>query len=320
MPIRRCSRTLWNQNITKYCVKVKGTQKFLLESWTNYHLRNNQWVYEYFTPDGDGFYDLRQPLDTYSIDHLLFQWNTAGVPTGIQDIEIDFVNQAGTVANAQTLRLMIDNNLPDVQLLEIQYKNKTVNPCDIVSIDTSADPVKVHYRAFDAEGDVYCYGMDAYHGQGKHDQLIPQTIPADGQEWQMPGCLRRSIQNSRRRHALMNFAYGRMQISKRILLRGLYRGDRACDLTVPASTSVPCPFRQPCIPDGVEDARRTNREDRWVRSNLLSAGRLTSRPVSEKPIGFPAPGAFIRINHCDQVGGQRTPRKLSSFSCSWRPI
>ena len=173
-------QNLWNQNITKYCVKVKGTQKFLLGSWTNYHLRNNEWVYEYFTPDGDGFYDLRPPQDTYSIDHLLFQWNTAGVPAGIQDIEIDFVNQAGTVANTQTLRLMIDNNLPNVELLEIQYKNKTVNTCDIVSIDTSADPVRVHYRAYDAEGDVYCYGLDAYHGQGKHDQLIPQTVPADG--------------------------------------------------------------------------------------------------------------------------------------------
>lgn len=102
------------------------------------------------------------------------------MPTGIQDIEIDFVNQAGTVANTQTLRLMINNNLPDIDLLEIQYKNKTVNPCDIVSVDTSADPVKVHYRAFDAEGDVYCYGLDACHGQGKHDQLIPQTVPADG--------------------------------------------------------------------------------------------------------------------------------------------
>ena len=65
-------QNLWNQNITKYCVKVKGTQKFLLESWTNYHLRNNEWVYEYFTPDGDGFYDLRQPLEEVAIWSILF--------------------------------------------------------------------------------------------------------------------------------------------------------------------------------------------------------------------------------------------------------
>jgi hypothetical protein len=171
---------LWNQNVKKYCLKIKGTQQFLVESWTNYHFKNNEWVYEHFVPDGDGFYDLRQPSETYSIDHLLFQWNTTGIPPGIHDLEIDFINPAGTVVNTQSLRLMIDNNLPDVEILEIQYKNKPVNACDIVSVDASADPVKVHYKAFDVEGDVYSFGLDAYHGYNKLDRLIPPTLPTDG--------------------------------------------------------------------------------------------------------------------------------------------
>lgn len=173
-------QNLWNQNVRKYCLKIKGTQQFLLESWTNYHFKNSEWVYEYFTPDGDGFYDLRNPSETYSIDHLLFQWNTTGLSTGIHDVEIDFISQAGTVVNTQALRLMIDNNLPDVEILEIQYKNQAVKPCDIVSIQPDTDPVKVHYRAYDVEGDVYSFGLDAYHGENKVDHLIPATNPTDG--------------------------------------------------------------------------------------------------------------------------------------------
>jgi hypothetical protein len=173
-------QNLFNQNAKKYCVKVKGTQQLLLSSWSNYHFKNNQWVYEYFAPDGDGFYELRSPSETYSIDHLLFQWNTNGLPTGTHDVEFDFVNQAGTVVNTQALRLMIDNNLPDVEILEIQYRNQTVQPCDIVSIQPSTDPVKVHYRVFDAEGDVYSFGLDAYHGENKVEHLIPTTYPTDG--------------------------------------------------------------------------------------------------------------------------------------------
>ncbi len=171
---------LWNQNAKKYHVKMKTTQQVLFQSWTNYHFKNNQWTYEYFAPDAEGCYQLTVPTDTYSIDHLLFQWNTTGLATGTYDLEIEFMNAVGTVVSSQALRLMIDNNLPDVRILEVNYKGQTVAPCDIVTIDTGNDPVKVHFRAYDVEGDVYCYGLNAYHGQNKVDALVPTTYPIDG--------------------------------------------------------------------------------------------------------------------------------------------
>lgn len=172
-------QNLWNHNARRYCVKFKGSQQPLLASWTNYHLKNNQWVYEFITPDGDGFYAMGQPSETYSIDNLLFQWNTNGLAAGTYDLEIDFINVSGNLSSTQTIRLMIDNNLPDVEILQIQYKNQTVHACDVVTIDESADPVKVEYRAFDVEGDLYAYGLNAYHGEALVNVLVSTTYPAD---------------------------------------------------------------------------------------------------------------------------------------------
>jgi len=172
-------QSLWNQNVRKYCVKFKGAQTPLVPIWTNYHFMNNQWVYENIVPDSDGFYALIDPRETYSIDHLLFQWNTVGVSTGTHDLEIDFVNQSGTVVDTQTLRLMVDNNQPEVEIYEIKYNNKTVQPCDIVNIVPGGGTVNIHYRAYDAESDMRVFGLGAYHGEGKYDEILAETVPAD---------------------------------------------------------------------------------------------------------------------------------------------
>jgi hypothetical protein len=65
---------------------------------------------------------------------------------------------------AQTLRLYVDNALPELQLYEIRYKKQTVLPCSIVDIEETADPVQVHFRAFDPEGDLLAFALYAYYG------------------------------------------------------------------------------------------------------------------------------------------------------------
>jgi hypothetical protein len=65
------------------------------------------------------------------------------------------------------LGLFLDNNLPDVRILGITYKGRQVAPCDIVDIDEGTDPVKVRVRAWDAEGDMHSYALNAWYGDGR---------------------------------------------------------------------------------------------------------------------------------------------------------
>jgi len=147
----------------------------LLQSWGNYLYKNNQWTYEYFAPDANGQYAVASLAGTYSIDHLLFQWSTVGTPTGVHEMEIDFLN-----GQKQNLRLMIDNNLPDLDIIGIQYNQQTVQPCQIVNIVQGKGPVSIQYRAYDYAGDMLNYGLTAYHGEGVADVIVPATSPAGG--------------------------------------------------------------------------------------------------------------------------------------------
>jgi hypothetical protein len=67
-------------------------------------------------------------------------------------------------APAQTLELFVDNAAPDLQLYELSYKGATVKPCSVVTITETPDPVKVHFRAFDAQGDMLGFAMWGYYG------------------------------------------------------------------------------------------------------------------------------------------------------------
>lgn len=164
----------------KYRVRLDGAGEPLRASWYNYHLLPlNNWVYEYFTSDTDGCYAVPDLTQTYSIGHLLFQWDTSSLKSGIHTLNLDILDQ-NTVVQSQAIQLFIDNNLPDTRIIDITYKGQIVAPCDIVTIDThSTDPVKVDYVVYDTEGDVYDYGLYVYHGHNQLDVLLPQTVPVD---------------------------------------------------------------------------------------------------------------------------------------------
>ena len=170
-------QNLWNQGYQKYRVTLDASQQAVLQTWGNYHLKNNEWIYETFAPDSGGCYMMADPSATYSIDHLLFQWNTYNVATGIHALTIEFPDQAAV--KPQVLKLMIDNTLPDVRILEIMYKQHAVAPCDIVNVDSGSDPVMINYRAYDVEGDVYRYGLEALYGHNADVTLIASTDPTN---------------------------------------------------------------------------------------------------------------------------------------------
>ena len=183
------------QDVRKFRVKCEtpsGVMTDLRQSWSNYRLTPQGWVLESFGPDVEGKYDLLKPTETYSIDHLLFQWNTSGFAAGLYHLSLEFFDSKGKVANvfvpqttkAQELPLMVDNNLPDVRILGVRYKNQDIPACAIVKIQETPDPVQIDIRAFDPEGNLFSYRLDALYGDNARVEppLALATYP--GGNWQ----------------------------------------------------------------------------------------------------------------------------------------
>ncbi len=166
----------WAAGARRYSVlhRVGSSGAFtpLRRAWSNYRWTGTDFVLDSFAPDANSRYELKNPSLDYSTKDLLFQWNTPGnaseapAATGIHEFQIQFFNTAGglVASPAQTLQLYIDNALPQLQLYEIRYKGATVAPCSIVEITETPDPVQVRFRAFDPEGNLLSFALQAYYG------------------------------------------------------------------------------------------------------------------------------------------------------------
>ncbi len=167
---------LWAVGARRYIVLHRigsgGAFTPLRRTWSNYRWTGTDFVLDPFAPDTNDRYELKDPALDYSTKDLLFQWNTTGssgeppTTTGIHEFQIQFFNAGGAVvaSPAQTLQLYVDNALPELQLYEIRYKGVVVAPCAIVDITETPDPVQVRYRAFDPEGNLNNYSLQAYYG------------------------------------------------------------------------------------------------------------------------------------------------------------
>ncbi|MFN7898160.1 MAG: hypothetical protein ACK5N0_00650 [Synechococcaceae cyanobacterium] len=144
----------------------------LRRSWANYRRTGGSDVLETFGPDANDAYPLRDPSIEYSTRDLLIQLDTAGslgyppLSTGLHEFRVVFLNATGGVVTspAQTVLLYIDNVQPELQLYEITYKGSVVAPCSIIEITETPEPVRVHFRAFDPEGNLASFGLNAYYG------------------------------------------------------------------------------------------------------------------------------------------------------------
>jgi hypothetical protein len=111
--------------------------------------------------------------EEYSTKDLLFQWNSAGgageaaSPTGLHEFSVEFRNASGAVLNldeSQILPLFIDNTLPELQIYSMMYKGQVIQPCDIVQITETPDPVQIRFRAFDPEGNLLKFDLQGFYG------------------------------------------------------------------------------------------------------------------------------------------------------------
>ena len=176
-------QSLWTAGARKYRVLhregVAGAFAPIRQSWSNYRWTGTTYVLESYGPDADNKYDMLNPSLDYSIDDLLFQWKSGGFVAGIHEFQAQFFNAGGGAVPSppQTLQLFLDNNLPQVQILGLRYRGTDISPCAIVQILETPDPVQVHIRAFDPEGDLLRYALNAHYGA---DQVFSPPLASAG--------------------------------------------------------------------------------------------------------------------------------------------
>ncbi len=168
---------LWAAGARKYRILHRygnvGDFVSLRRTWSNYRWTGTTYVLEAFGPDSDNWYELKSLNEEYSTRDLLFQWNSVGSageaasPTGLHEFSVEFRNASGGVvkpAAPQTLSLFIDNTLPELQIYGMKYKTQVIQPCDIVQITETPDPVQIRFRAFDPEGNLLKFALQGFYG------------------------------------------------------------------------------------------------------------------------------------------------------------
>lgn len=177
---RSTMQSLWASGARKYAIQhragTSGAFAPLAASWTNYRWDGTRYVLEHFGPDGDTRYPLTDPSADYSIDDLLIQWQSVGAAPGLHQFQAEFFTAANAPVPtpAQTLTLMIDNNQPRADLVDILHDGRPVPACAIERMTRDTDGVQLRITAFDAEGHLRLYRVRAHWGDGQS-----RTIASD---------------------------------------------------------------------------------------------------------------------------------------------
>ena len=176
-------QNLWAAGARKYRVMHRagsvGAYTPLLQSWQNYRWNGSVYALESFAWDAGSMYPMTNPADDYAIDDLLIQWNTVGA-VGIHELQVEFHRADGTLvaSAAQTVQLMIDNNLPMVAINQVLHNGVPTLPCAMETMTDASDGVRFNLSARDGEGNLNAWTLAAYWGAGSSATVASDSYPA----------------------------------------------------------------------------------------------------------------------------------------------
>jgi hypothetical protein len=174
---------LWAAGARKYRILHRagtaGAFTPLLQSWQNYRWNGSTYVLESFAWDAEQKYPMVNPSDDFSIDDLLAQWNTVGA-MGIHELQAQFFRSDGTPvpSAAQTLSLMIDNNLPLMDIVQVLHNGAPVSACAMETMTSASDGVQARITARDLEGHLKDFTLTAHWGDGASATIFSDAYPA----------------------------------------------------------------------------------------------------------------------------------------------
>jgi len=182
---RTTLQNLWAAGARKYRIfwraGTSGAFKPLLQSWRNYRWNGIVYALESFAWDSNNMYPLVNPADDYSIDDLLIQGNTVG-SVGIHELKVELYRDdaAPTVVATppQTVQLMIDNNLPLVDIVQVLHNGVPLSACAMETMTGADDGVRISVTAKDPEGHLKDLTLRAYWGDGASATIYSDAYPA----------------------------------------------------------------------------------------------------------------------------------------------
>ncbi|OJU27362.1 MAG: hypothetical protein BGN92_00285 [Sphingobacteriales bacterium 41-5] len=172
---------------TKYKMEIKGPGQPafspLVSAWTNYVWNGTDYVLQSFSGT-DGNYVLPNPALDFSIDDLLIQFPTTGLPNGVHTIKVTFFVGAGnTPADSQLLDLFIDNHLPVVNIEKIKHGANEVSTCAIEQLGPAPDGFTFEITASDVEGNLLGVSFVAQAGNGQSFNLYSESYDVSKGNW-----------------------------------------------------------------------------------------------------------------------------------------
>jgi len=161
----------------------------ILQNWANYEIVGVTDVWQSFAPNAAGYYTFVDPGTPYTIQNLLFQWDTSAEPDGVHQFEILFytVSKVLVPTPAQIVTLTLDNQAPQVDLISILHGGAVVPPCLPVNLTSATDGVQLQFEAYDPEGDLYGWSLVAEWGHGQSAVIASDGYAAHatpGHIWQ----------------------------------------------------------------------------------------------------------------------------------------
>ncbi len=175
---------LWNRGARKYKmlhqIGSSGSFSSIHQNWVNYRWNGTTYVLERFGPDTADMYPLLDPSLDYSIDDLLLQWQSVGFPAAIHQFKAEFFDNSNNPVSApsQVLELMVDNNLPHVDIVDIKHGARSVSACAIEHMRDARDGVRFQITVEDAEEHLKDYYLTAHWGDGQSDTIHSDTYAA----------------------------------------------------------------------------------------------------------------------------------------------
>ena len=177
-------------------------------AWANYRWTATGYVYESFGPAANDTYPLPSPAVDYAIKSLLFQWDSSKEPNNLHQFKIEFFNGATppvpVAAPVQVVTVRLDNQLPEVKLVDMKHDGVSIPACSIVNLGDAGDGVQVVVKAFDPEGHLLSYHVGAEWGNSQSAGIFSdgyaahrtpthqwqgvtaETVPAPPAEWVPP--------------------------------------------------------------------------------------------------------------------------------------
>ena len=153
------------------------------QTWSNYRAVGSSYVLESFGPDANDMYRLVNPAaEDYVVKALLFHWNSVGEPNNLHQFKIDFFSgatpPAPVASTPQVVTMRLDNQLPEVRLVDVRHNDAPVSPCAIENMTDASDGVRFVITAFDPEGHLHSYGLSAEFGADETASIFSDSYPA----------------------------------------------------------------------------------------------------------------------------------------------